>query len=61
MQAECLACGSPKLFRANRCDWCYRFWLKHGQDRTFDELRPALERRLVREQEVQVIRAVLGA
>jgi hypothetical protein len=60
MASECVACGSPKVFRGPRCDPCYRFWRRHGQDRTFDELRPALERRLVREQEGRLYRGILA-
>jgi hypothetical protein len=56
---ECLVCGSPKVFRADRCDWCYRFWRRHGRDRTFDELYPTLLRRVIRDQEAQVVRGIL--
>jgi hypothetical protein len=60
MPAECLVCGSPKLFFGGRCDGCYRFRLRRGRDRTFDELRPLLERRLEKEQVANLIRGILG-
>ena len=56
---ECLACGSLSLFRRSRCDGCYRFWLRHGRDRTFDELVPLLRRRLEKEQVRGLIQGIL--
>jgi hypothetical protein len=61
MASECLACGSPNPFRRSRCDSCYRFWLRHGRDRTFDELYPLLLRRFIREQEAELYRGILAS
>ncbi len=28
----CRVCGQAPVHRAERCDWCYRWWLVHGSD-----------------------------
>jgi hypothetical protein len=52
----CVVCGSPKVFRRERCDWCYRFLRRHGRDRTESELAERNYRRFLREEEAKLVR-----
>ncbi len=44
MKRACIICGDQRLHAHRRCQTCYRYWHRHGDDRPF-ELIAALTRR----------------
>lgn len=61
MKAGCIICGSQNLFRADRCDPCYRHLRKHGQDRPEADVVSINRRRLDRELERRALRRIVSA
>lgn len=62
-ELTCIVCGSEHVFRRERCDRDYRWWLKHGTDRvlTPEEREVRTDRQNVRRAELERQREALLA